>query len=249
MRNGKFAFGRMLGLALGSGLAAISSAGDLVGDESIMPTGICTEYYNAKNYQAAWQACVHAEDPDDPGVNFALGFMAANGLGTERDDNAAFRYFSARSLESDQVTQYNLGLMYLNGRGTRADKREALVRFRRAASAGHAEAAYNAARILESGEAGSADYPAAMSYYRKAAFGGIASAMMNLGVMYARGHGVSQPDMVEAYAWFACSMRDPSLAAMAKENRNSAASRLPGKMMEKAEARAREICRGVKWNN
>ncbi|MBF0158487.1 MAG: sel1 repeat family protein [Magnetococcales bacterium] len=46
------------------------------------------------------------------------------------------------------------------------------------------------------------DYTMAVKWFRLAALQGHAAAQYNLGVRYANGRGVPQPDVIEAYMWF-----------------------------------------------
>ena len=96
---------------------------------------------------------------------------------------------------------------------------------------------------LDEGEAAydRGDYATAVRLWRPLAEQGYAAAQSNLGVMYAKGQGVSQ-GYVQAHMWFnlAASRFSASEAEDAVHNRDLAASKMTPAQLAEAERLARE---------
>ena len=115
-----------------------------------------------------------------------LPVLACTGAGTTAGCAEATELASVRRCaeQGDAQAQFNLGLMYDMGDGVPQDDAEAVRWYRRAAEQDFA----NAQTLLGA------------KWYRLAAEQGDATAQSNLGLMYARGEGVPE-DNVLAYMW------------------------------------------------
>lgn len=228
-------------------VAAAASSFALAGSNAL--TVSCFAQFRAHQYDLAYPSCEKADAADsDPGIDFALGYMLANGYGAERDEPKALEYFKTAADAGDYEAAYNLGLMYRNGKGVRQDKRKAAEYFAQAAKSGQTVAAFNLAVMLSNGDGVAKDENGALSWYKTAVRGGYAGACLNIGILYANGLAGAMPDLIEATAWFkAASMMSKDnndLARTARENAQNSAKFLNDKQMAKSEARAKEILAG-----
>lgn len=233
-------------LILGA-IAAAASAFAFAGSNVL--TVSCFSQFRAHQYEAAYAACEKADAQDaDSGIDFALGYMLANGYGTERDEVKAGEYFKTAADAGDYEAAYNLGLMYRNGKGVRQDKRKAAEYFLQAAKSGQPIAAFNLAVMMSNGDGVAKDEKGAITWYKTAVRGGYAAACLNIGTLYANGVAGAMPDLVEASAWFkaAVSMAkdNAQLAKTASGNAQNAAKFLNDKQVSQAEKRANEILAG-----
>tara|TARA_R110000744_G_scaffold124432_1_gene229935 strand:+ start:126 stop:980 length:855 start_codon:yes stop_codon:yes gene_type:complete len=136
-----------------------------------------------------------------PEAQGALGVMYANGLGVQRNDAEAIKWYRKAADQGFAEAQLLLGYMYDEGRGAIENDAEAMKWLRKAADQGVAEAQNSIGAMHENGKGVPQNDAEAVKWYRKAAELGNAAAQNNLGVMYANGKGVPQND-AEAVKWF-----------------------------------------------
>ena len=140
-------------------------------------------------------------DGGDPVAQNALGVLYRDGLGSERNDAEAVRWFRKAAAQGWAPAQANLGYMLETGRGIARDEREG-ARYYRLANERRADDAPQAARFADGLRAYDAGQPAqALEIWRRLAEHGDAGAQYNVGVIYQRGTGVPQ-DPAEAARWF-----------------------------------------------
>ena len=89
------------------------------------------------------------------------------------------------------------------------------------------------------------DYATALQEWRPLAERGDAEAQFNLGLMYARGHGVAQ-DYITAHVWFNIAASNGNTKA--SENRDIVASKLSGDALIEAQRLARQ-CLNSNYQN
>jgi TPR repeat protein len=110
-----------------------------------------------------------------------LGSFYFRGLGVEKDDVLATRWF-AKAAEKGQVqAMYSLGCCSYQGHGVPKDMAAALRWFTRAGEQGHAEGAYNAGVLHATGQGTPADKGKARTWYQTAAGLGSVEARARLG--------------------------------------------------------------------
>jgi hypothetical protein len=140
-------------------------------------------------------------DGGDVVAQNALGVLYRDGLGTERNDAEAVRWFRKSAAQGWAPAQANLGFMLETGRGVARDEREA-ARYYRLAAERRADDATQAARFSEGLRAYDAGRIAqALEIWRPIAEQGHAGAQYDVGVIYQRGTGVPE-DPAEAARWF-----------------------------------------------
>ena len=112
-----------------------------------------------------------------------LGQLYRNGLGVERDPQAAARwYYRAASMGFDRA-QVNLATLYLRGEGVAQDFRTAGYWFEQAARQGHPVAQYNLGLIYERGLGVLRSEARALGWYNLAARNGHPQALARLSEM------------------------------------------------------------------
>ncbi|MCH8921990.1 MAG: sel1 repeat family protein, partial [Planctomycetes bacterium] len=99
--------------------------------------------YERGDYQTAlreWKAVAE----EGLGVaEYWVGIMYAQGLGVDRDDAEAVKWYRLAAEQGYAEAQFGLGLMYDGGRGVPQDYAEAVKWYRLAAEQGYAGAQYN----------------------------------------------------------------------------------------------------------
>ena len=139
-----------------------------------------------------------------------LGFMYASGKGVTQDNVAAEKWYRLSAEAGNADGQCNMGVMYAHGKGVAQDINFAYIWFSLAADQEHKEAGKALKKIAKrmppeqiseaqfimglmcaEGLSIPQNDVEAVKWYRLAAEAGNADAQYNLGVMYARGKGVS----------------------------------------------------------
>jgi SEL1 protein len=145
--------------------------------------GVPRDYHHAFDYfqQAANRG-------DVAGIS-NLGFMYAQGLGTDQDNETAIKLYREAANKGNAQAQTNLGFMYWNGYGVQESYSEALRYFKLAADQGYAEAQVNLGTMYYTGEGVKQDFGKALSYFSLAAQQGNLLAVYNLAEMHHHGLG------------------------------------------------------------
>ena len=130
-----------------------------------------------------------------------LGMCHERGLGFEKSDAEAVKWYRKAAEQGEAIAQYNLGNMYRDGRGVEQSDVEMVKWYRKSAEQGYATAQNNLGFMYQNGRGVEQSNVEAVKWYRKSAEQGYARAQNNLGVMYQNGRGVEQSD-VEAAKWF-----------------------------------------------
>jgi uncharacterized protein len=136
----------------------------------------------------------------DGAAQFIVGMMCAEGVGTERSDEEAVRWYRLSANQSYADAQYNLGTMYQAGRGVSQDLSQAAQWYRRAADQAHALAAYSLGGLYRGGRGVEKSDPEAARFFLLAAELGDARAQGVIGWMYSEGVGVNR-NLGEAFRW------------------------------------------------
>jgi len=133
--------------------------------------------------------------------------------------------------------QVALADVYLSAPRELRDPDAAIALLRSAAGKGDIEAQYRLGRLLETGVAGEVDYAAAAEWYRKAVrVGEHPQAQLALGMMYFRGRGVGQNEILAA-RWI----------SRAAENNQPVAQYLMGRLYENGFSVRRDPIEAYKW--
>ena len=165
-----------------------------------------------------------------------LGMCYERGLGFEKSDAEAVKWYRKSAEQGYAIAQNNLGYMYSDGRGVEQSEAEAVKWYRKAAEQGHVYAQYNLGTCYDEGRGVKQSDAEAVKWYRKSAEQGDADAQNNLGVMYESGRGVEQSN-VEAVKWYRKSAEQGDATAQC----NLGVMYENGRGVEQSEAEA------VKW--
>ena len=161
-----------------------------------------------------------ASDKDNGAAQYRIGTMYENGIGVERNQDEALKWYEkaaencdenaekrlyqidlAAAQRGDAEAQYRLGEKYSCGQGVEEDDKLAVKWYRKAAEQGSAEAQKELGDMYRYGFGVEEDYKEAVKWYRKAAEQANRDAMLNLGLMYRDGLGVEK-DPAESDKWF-----------------------------------------------
>ncbi len=130
-----------------------------------------------------------------------LGMCYERGLGLEKSDAEAVKWYRKSAEQGYAIAQNNLGWMYQKGRGVEQSDVEAVKWYRKSAEQGFFRAQYNLGEMYYYGHGVKQSDVEAATWYRKSAEQGCAVAQGDLGWMYESGRGVEQSD-VEAVKWY-----------------------------------------------
>lgn len=138
------------------------------------------------------------EQGHDDKLQYRLGQMLYRGIGTERDEEEAVRYWQQAAKLGNVNAQYALGKFWLDtGIG---DVRQAAEWLEKASDAGNTSAQYVLAKLYLEGRLGEKDAEKAGELFQKAAEQGNGFAAYRLGRLYLEGEDVPK-DMVAAVRW------------------------------------------------
>ena len=138
------------------------------------------------------------EQSHDDKLQYRLGQMLYQGIGTERDEEKAVRYWHQAAKLGNVNAQYALGKFWLDT-GT-GDVHQAAVWLEKAADAGNTSAQYVLAKLYLEGRLGEKNVEKAGELFQKAAEQGNGFAAYRLGRLYLEGEEIPK-DMVAAVWW------------------------------------------------
>lgn len=145
-------------------------------------------------------AAKRATETGDAAAATLVGRIYDEGLGVDRDEPAAMKWYARGAEFGDIEAAFALGVMKAEGRGGPKDFDMAAVMFERAAAREHALANYNLAQLFLSGRGKPENPHRAAQHLAFAAQKGIAAAQYDLATLYQQGHGV-KPDAYESSRW------------------------------------------------
>lgn len=138
------------------------------------------------------------EQSHDDKLQYRLGQMLYQGIGTERDEEKAVRYWHQAAKLGNVNAQYALGKFWLDT-GT-GDVHQAAVWLEKAADAGNTSAQYVLAKLYLEGRLGEKNAEKAGELFQKAAEQGNGFAAYRLGRLYLEGEEIPK-DMAAAVRW------------------------------------------------
>ena len=130
-----------------------------------------------------------------------LGMCYERGLGFEKSDVEAVKWYRKSAEQGYAIAQNNLGGMYESGCGVEQSNVEAVKWYRTSAEQGFFRAQYNLGEMYYYGHGVKQSDVEAAKWYRKSAEQGYAVAQGDLGWMYESGRGVEQSE-AEAVKWY-----------------------------------------------
>ncbi len=138
------------------------------------------------------------EQSHDDKLQYRLGQMLYQGIGTERDEEEAVRYWQQAAKLGNVNAQYALGKFWLDT-GT-GDVHQAAAWLEKAADVGNTSAQYVLAKLYLEGRLGEKDAEKAGELFQKAAEQGNGFAAYRLGRLYLEGEDIPK-DMAAAVRW------------------------------------------------
>lgn len=167
-------------------------------------TGV--DAYHRGEYRRAWSVLYPMAQNGDPIGQYYVGAMFHFGQGTERDAEAAARWYRLAADQGIAGAQRNLGVLYEDGTGRRRDLAKAAKWYGRAAKRGDALAQHNLAALYSEGRGVAEDDAEAARLLTEAAAQGDAPSQVALALRCHFGVGV-EPDPAAAFAWINVAVR------------------------------------------
>ena len=137
----------------------------------------------------------------DVSAQATLAFIYAKGIGTDRNEEEAAKWYQKAAEQGHLNSQFNLGVIYAKGRGVEQDYSRAFEWYSRAADQGDMTAQSTVAMMYLKGIGVERNYTAAFNWYHSAAEKGHLNSMFNIGDMYAKGIGIHS-DQEQAFKWY-----------------------------------------------
>ncbi len=154
------------------------------------------------NYPEALSYFLMASEQGIDESEFYMGLAYLNGLGTEKDGQAAFKMFMISAEKGFAPAQHYFGLCYKEGISTYADQRIAIRWFKRAADKGHSESYIELGDIYSDLHNPERDYKMAASFYLQAVEANVKGSHYKMGMCYHKGLGVRSIDDTKAAKYF-----------------------------------------------
>lgn len=149
------------------------------------------EGLSEKWYAAAYRGFMEMEKTmNDDKLQYRLGQMIMNGVGTAKDLPAAFLYFQKSAALGNSDAEYGLGRLYLNEDFEQHDVQKAVEHLTKAAEVGHDTAQYTLGKLYLEGKAVAKDIPRAITFLEQAVKEENQYAQYLLGKTLLKGEGV-----------------------------------------------------------
>jgi len=127
-----------------------------------------------------------------PWAMFQLGSMYEKGLGFQKDDSEALKWYRGAAEHGYALAQFKLGLIYQDGLSVPQDYREAVKWYLLAAEQDFIPAEFNLGVMYHYGYGVRQDYASAADWFQLAAGDGLRVAQFVLGDAYREGRGVER---------------------------------------------------------
>ena len=152
-----------------------------------------------EHFQNAFSGFLVLEEKShDDKLQYRLGQMLYQGIGTERDEEEAVRYWQQAAKLGNVNAQYALGKFWLDTRT--GDVHQVAAWLEKAADAGNTSAQYVLAKLYLEGRLGEKNAEKAGELFQKAAEQGNGFAAYRLGKLYLEGEDIPK-DMAAAVRW------------------------------------------------
>ena len=156
---------------------------------------------NQGDYEKAVLSLTSAYELGDTNAAYWLGQLHAHGMGTKKDPELAFEFYSISAINGDMRAMRELGGLYHNGSSVERDLKKAYEFFLSAANLGDSKAQLWVAKMLAKGGGTPKNYAMAFDWYQRAASQKNSAAYFELGKAYESGRG-TEADNVLAYMWY-----------------------------------------------
>jgi hypothetical protein len=156
-----------------------------------------------QRFQEAFDGFTSLESQShDDKLQYRLGWMLFNGVGTEKNIPQAKEYLEKSAGVGNLFAGYQLARLILSEDGASPEEVEkALAYLQRTAKAGNPYAAYFLGKLYQEGQHVPKDTPEAVRFFRLSAEHGSEFAAYRLGKLYLSGDGILK-DVEEALRWF-----------------------------------------------
>ena len=170
----------------------------------------------------------------NPEAQYHLGMMYNNGIGTDKDPNKAYEWFTKAESSGDPLGAYKLGCYYAGQfAGVWEEDAEKSLQYKLiAAKAGYSRAQHDVGNAYYKLE----NHDEAINWWRLAAQQGDPGSIYNLSLVYREGK-VTQENKILAYAYFKLANLNTvqKVNKKAQENLDEYASTMTSKELEEAD--------------
>lgn len=157
--------------------------------------------HKAERYEEAANIYREFADQGHPGAMNNLGWLTEQGLGIERDIDAATELYRKAAQVGEMYGQYNLALMHMGRSDHPKDLQKAAKWMAKAAAQHYAPAQSRLAHFYENSILPDPNGLEARKWHMRAADQGWGYSLFRLGVMYAEGENGLQKNYSEAYRY------------------------------------------------
>lgn len=154
-----------------------------------------------ENREKVRKLLTDASEAGLPEAQLTLAQMYNFGIGIEKDEKKAFRWFKKAAENGSSSAMNALATAYNEGKFVSKNAREEIRWLKTAAENGDSDALFKLGVYSYSGKKMKKDIHRAFNYFEKSAHLGQPTAWYNLGIMYRNGDGVKK-DVDKARSWF-----------------------------------------------
>ncbi len=162
----------------------------------------CQSLFHLSDYDNAIPVCRKAARAGNAESAWLMGQMMSQGLGGQKNESEALKWFRIAARENHADSLYNLAVMLDMGQGTEENNSEAVKWYSKAAEQGHVHSQHNLALMYAHGEGVKQDFEKALKWTRQAANNGLAESQYLLGQIYSTGDELVTPSSEETIKWF-----------------------------------------------
>ena len=159
------------------------------------------DFLRKENYERVIYWATKLTQNGNPKGQDILGFCYANGLGVEKNEHEAFKWYKQAADQNYVPSQYITALYYEEGIGTEKNLDKAFALYQKTAKQNIPEAQCRLAQFYLNGICVNTDTYKAFKLFKRAAIQGIAKAQNYLGVFYEKGISVTK-DLDNAFHWY-----------------------------------------------
>lgn len=160
--------------------------------------------YNKGDFVTAFNEWKPLAEDGDANLQFAIGWLYANGKGIDRDYKEAVYWYQLAAKQGDERAQTSLALMYQEGEGVSIDKNKSYDFFQMAIKQGNNIAKYNAANLIINGDILEKSGKLALKLLEEARISGEIPRGMaenSIGWIYLKGIGGVKKDYQKSLYW------------------------------------------------
>ncbi|GBC10037.1 hypothetical protein RclHR1_00930015 [Rhizophagus clarus] len=148
-----------------------------------------------------WLSFSNDQNNNDLNNTFLLGYLNFYGIGTNKNNDHAFKLFKKAADQNHLLSQHYVGICYQYGYGTIKNNKLAFEHFKKVADQDYPSGQVNIGYFYENGIYVEKNESFAVHWYKKSSSKGNVVAIYNLGYCYLYGKGIEK-DIIKAFELF-----------------------------------------------